>query len=82
MNFFFLSFAYLSRLNSFAVLKYFFNEIRTVKERENKQRRSGKKPFDFIGIPFFITNYRKGGFSALFSERSLAVRKAQLRSRS
>ena len=35
-----------------------------------------------LGIPFFITNYRKGGFSALFSERSHAVRKAQLRSRS
>ena len=27
-----------------------------------------------LGIPFVITNYRKGVFSALFRDRSVAVR--------
>ena len=35
-----------------------------------------------LGIPFVITNYRKGGFLALFRDRSLVVCQIQLRSRS
>jgi len=35
-----------------------------------------------IGIPILITNYRKGGFLALFYDRSGAVRSVQHPSRS
>ena len=31
-----------------------------------------------LGIPFLITNYRKGVFLALFRDRSIAVRRVRL----
>ena len=41
-----------------------------------------KKKFKYVGIPFVITNYRKGVFFAIFRDRSGAVRQVQQPSRS
>ena len=58
---------------------FFSNEYFGIKVDLNGKRETDCKS---VGIPFVITNYRKGVFFAIFRDRSGAVRQVQQPSRS